>query len=53
MLLMGDRNWYMPRWLDRITPHMSIEGAEYFRTDEQLRVIERERERERARELVP
>jgi RND superfamily putative drug exporter len=53
MLLMGDRNWYMPRWLDRITPHMSIEGAEYFQTDEQLRVIERERERERARELVP
>jgi putative drug exporter of the RND superfamily len=30
MLLMGKVNWYMPRWLDRIVPHMSIEGAEFF-----------------------
>jgi RND superfamily putative drug exporter len=44
MLLMGDRNWYMPKWLDRVTPHMSIEGSEYFRTDEQRRETERERE---------
>jgi RND superfamily putative drug exporter len=30
MLLMGNVNWYMPRWLDRIVPHVSIEGAEFF-----------------------
>jgi RND superfamily putative drug exporter len=30
MLLMGNINWYMPRWLDRIVPHVSIEGAEFF-----------------------
>jgi RND superfamily putative drug exporter len=30
MLLMGKLNWYMPRWLDRIVPHVSIEGAEFF-----------------------
>jgi RND superfamily putative drug exporter len=30
MILMGKINWYMPRWLDRIVPHLSIEGAEYF-----------------------
>ncbi|MBV9365507.1 MAG: MMPL family transporter, partial [Solirubrobacterales bacterium] len=30
MVLMGDRNWFMPRWLDRLTPRISIEGAEYF-----------------------
>jgi RND superfamily putative drug exporter len=30
MLLMGKVNWYMPKWLDRIVPHLSIEGAEYF-----------------------
>jgi putative drug exporter of the RND superfamily len=30
MLMMGKHNWYMPRWLDRIVPHLSIEGAEYF-----------------------
>ncbi|HEV7529295.1 MAG TPA: MMPL family transporter [Solirubrobacteraceae bacterium] len=30
MLLMGKVNWWMPKWLDRIVPHMSIEGAEFF-----------------------
>ena len=30
MILMGKINWYMPRWLDRGVPHISIEGAEYF-----------------------
>jgi RND superfamily putative drug exporter len=30
MILMGKINWYMPRWLDRLVPHVSIEGAEYF-----------------------
>ncbi len=30
MVMMGDHNWYMPRWLDRATPHLSIEGAEFF-----------------------
>jgi RND superfamily putative drug exporter len=30
MVLMGRINWWMPRWLDRVVPHMSIEGAEFF-----------------------
>ncbi len=30
MLLMGRVNWYMPGWLERVVPHMSIEGAEFF-----------------------
>ncbi|MBV9323240.1 MAG: MMPL family transporter [Chloroflexi bacterium] len=30
MILMGKINWYMPRWLDRSVPHISIEGAEFF-----------------------
>ncbi|MBV9365363.1 MAG: MMPL family transporter [Solirubrobacterales bacterium] len=30
MVLMGNRNWFMPRWLDRVTPRISIEGAEFF-----------------------
>ena len=33
MLLVGERNWYMPRWLDRFVPHISIEGAEFFEQD--------------------
>jgi putative drug exporter of the RND superfamily len=31
MALMGDANWWMPRWLNRAMPHISIEGEEYFR----------------------
>ncbi|MBV9943922.1 MAG: MMPL family transporter [Solirubrobacterales bacterium] len=30
MIMMGKSNWYMPQWLDRLTPHISIEGAEFF-----------------------
>jgi RND superfamily putative drug exporter len=30
MVLVGERNWYMPRWLDKVTPRISIEGAEFF-----------------------
>ena len=30
MVLMGKLNWYMPKWLDRTVPHVSIEGAEFF-----------------------
>jgi RND superfamily putative drug exporter len=28
MHLLGDSNWYMPKWLDRITPQVSIEAAD-------------------------
>jgi putative drug exporter of the RND superfamily len=26
MVLLGDRNWWMPTWLDRLLPHLDIEG---------------------------
>jgi len=26
----GRANWYLPRWLDRVVPRISIEGAEFF-----------------------
>jgi RND superfamily putative drug exporter len=26
MELLGDRNWWMPRWLERILAHVDIEG---------------------------
>ena len=32
MVMMGNVNWYMPHWLDRLLPHISIEGAEFFKT---------------------
>jgi RND superfamily putative drug exporter len=36
MILMGKINWYMPGWLDRIVPHVSIEGAEFFNQRDDL-----------------
>jgi putative drug exporter of the RND superfamily len=31
MVVIGKLNWYMPRWLDKIVPQLSIEGAEFFK----------------------
>jgi putative drug exporter of the RND superfamily len=30
MLMMGKLNWYMPAWLERVVPRMSIEDGEFF-----------------------
>ena len=27
MELLGDRNWWLPGWLDRILPRIDIEGS--------------------------
>jgi RND superfamily putative drug exporter len=27
MELLGDRNWWLPRWLDRLLPHVDVDGA--------------------------
>jgi len=27
MRLLGDRNWWLPGWLDRILPHLDVEGG--------------------------
>jgi RND superfamily putative drug exporter len=27
MHLFGRSNWYFPRWLSRVTPHVSVESA--------------------------
>jgi RND superfamily putative drug exporter len=26
MELLGDRNWWLPKWLDRILPRIDVEG---------------------------
>jgi RND superfamily putative drug exporter len=44
MILMGKVNWYMPRWLDRIVPHTSIEGAEFFEQRDRELAADREAE---------
>jgi RND superfamily putative drug exporter len=28
MLLLGDRVWYVPPWLDRILPNLDVEGED-------------------------
>jgi RND superfamily putative drug exporter len=30
MVLLGKRAWWLPRWMDRLIPRVSIEGEEYF-----------------------
>ena len=42
MILMGKINWYMPRWLDRIVPQISIEGAEFFEQRDRIAAAEQE-----------
>ncbi len=42
MILMGKINWYMPRWVDRIVPPVSIEGAEFFKDRDRPGAGERE-----------
>jgi RND superfamily putative drug exporter len=27
MELLGDLNWWLPKWLDRILPHIHVEAA--------------------------
>ncbi|RYF27352.1 MAG: MMPL family transporter [Chloroflexi bacterium] len=29
MTLLGDKAWWIPKWLDRLLPHVSIEGEEF------------------------
>jgi putative drug exporter of the RND superfamily len=35
MIMLGKYNWYLPRWLDRILPHINIEGAGFFKAPDQ------------------
>jgi RND superfamily putative drug exporter len=43
MVLLGRWAWWMPRWLGRIVPHVSIEGEDYFaRRDAALAAVAKE-----------
>jgi putative drug exporter of the RND superfamily len=44
MILVGKANWYLPKWIDRALPHVSIEGAEFFEKRERQRRSEGERQ---------
>ncbi len=36
MELLGDRNWWFPKWLDRIVPHVSVEAHDLDKELEEL-----------------
>jgi RND superfamily putative drug exporter len=48
MILMGEHNWFFPRWLDKITPHLSIEGGEFFAERDRAAAVAPAREPEPA-----
>ena len=33
MSLLGSANWWVPRWLDRILPHMDLEGGHFAESE--------------------
>jgi RND superfamily putative drug exporter len=35
MLLMGGRTWWLPGWLDRILPHLDVEGGSHETAEEE------------------
>jgi putative drug exporter of the RND superfamily len=38
MALMGDANWWLPGWLDRLLPHMDVEGSAVLGRDTAIEV---------------
>jgi RND superfamily putative drug exporter len=44
--LLGDRAWWLPGWLDRLLPNVSLEGRQYIDADEPEPDPDPERERE-------
>jgi len=50
MELLGDRNWWMPKWLDRILPDIHVEGEHHVAP---VPVSERDPERDEERQPEP
>ncbi|MCU0268613.1 MAG: MMPL family transporter [Acidimicrobiales bacterium] len=48
MELLGDRNWWLPRWLDRILPRIDVEGPGDEELEDLVEDLEAEEEREPA-----
>src|SRR5450755_1193522 len=43
MVVMGRVNWWLPQWLDRLLPHVNIEGTEFFGEDQRFGEAQRVR----------
>ena len=48
MSVLGDRAWWLPRWLDRLLPNLDVEGADLAE-----RLAAQEHAAEPERELAP
>ena len=44
MELLGDKNWWLPRWLDRILPNLDVEGHAPPPSEEAVALPQEERE---------
>jgi RND superfamily putative drug exporter len=44
MELLGDKNWWLPKWLDRILPNLDVEGHAPPPSEEAVALPEQERE---------
>jgi RND superfamily putative drug exporter len=44
MALIGERNWYLPKWLDRILPEVHVEGESEEELEAELRELAHEDE---------
>ena len=42
MSLLGSANWWLPRWLDRILPHMDLEGGHVTAAPDQMPAVDLE-----------
>jgi len=40
MALMGNANWWLPGWLDRLLPHVDVEGTAVLGNADRVRVAE-------------
>ena len=39
MELLGDKNWWMPRWLDKTLPKVNVEGSPMGTEDKELEPV--------------
>jgi putative drug exporter of the RND superfamily len=39
MELLGDKNWWLPRWLDRLLPKVSVEGSQVGSEERELETV--------------
>ncbi len=47
MSLLGSAGWWMPKWLQRVTPELSIEGSEWFSETKAATAVRADAEKKR------